>query len=572
MAPKLNTETLDKDLALTPTEVCDLWASIADAVDPGYFNSATWYKAGTQTQRTIHDYLRQASLRLVFKFISQLTTGPPNSRNISAGARFRFLSDMADRSDASLNWPRPPPDMPTAADHAAWEIRPLHYFTGFNSAGFLAVSRRLAPPDDPTPPQAERSKTPAPAPPAAFKTPTKTQGSPTNEERFESILVTPKTSPRVPAPAAPPTSLRPEQAVVVVGEATSPEDLEECPMNATRCQSSSPTDGTDNGAVEELSSRRDVTADASFADDEPGYDSEGDGLGVGSSSSALVDDPFEEDHCSRAGTVYYLHPETGQYLPKPTINRDEDMGPSIDLEIAGDEVLVTDDMLARARALCDDEADADLTAVAAVAQHEMAWEDITRRGIRQASLSGIGLASLAIEHLANLGHKIDENLIYWKRREAVVAAMTKKLIDEQARVAQDAAILASLKGSVILQSHQLAEEQQKAFAANQRNVYNATSGAPILSAHDHRGVGKLRQKMFDTKRRTNQPIGRPVVTGFSGVRPVSGSATSLSPNYLSNPSAVSTSPTKTTPSRLAGSHFGSLSGRGSTMRDQFQLD
>lgn len=226
-------------------------------------------------------------------------------------------------------------------------------------------------------------------------------------------------------------------------------------------------------------------------------------------------------------------PQSSNGFQKPVVDYNQDIGPSADPETPGD-VLITDEMLEHARAICDEEAEADLVAVAAVAQFEMGWEDITRRAIPQGTLSAIGLAGLSLEYLGKYSKKIDENIIYWKRREAMVDALTKKLLEEQARVAQDAVLLVEVKNTVITKSHKLAKQQQTVYAANQDNSVSASSAvghpAPPSSS-----VQQLRQKLYDSKRRSNPLNGRPTPSGFCGVRPISGSATSLSLNYAAPP-------------------------------------
>lgn len=124
-------------------------------------------------------------------------------------------------------------------------------------------------------------------------------------------------------------------------------------------------------------------------------------------------------------------------------------------------------------------------------------------------------------------------------------------MDEQARVAQDAAMLAKLKADGIAQSHQVAEEQQKATTASQRSVsITAMTATSIRASNGTHGVDKLRRKLHDSKRRTNQPNSRPAVSGFSGVRPVSGSAASLSLNNRSTAATVSNATLQAMPSGL----------------------
>jgi hypothetical protein len=187
-----------------------------------------------------------------------------------------------------------------------------------------------------------------------------------------------------------------------------------------------------------------------------------------SQSADSFEDPFSTNKKTR-GRVYYKDPETGQYFPKPDVDDNRDIGSSTGFEIS-EEFLITDEMLERARGICEGEVDADLAAVAAVAEFELGWEDITRRAIHQASLNPLGQAGLLLESLAKYSMKIDEHIVYWKRREAMMDALMEKLQEEQDRMAEDAAILAKAKSTAIAKSYQLAKEQQKVYTANQPSM------------------------------------------------------------------------------------------------------
>jgi hypothetical protein len=133
----------------------------------------------------------------------------------------------------------------------------------------------------------------------------------------------------------------------------------------------------------------------------------------------------------------------------------------------------------------------------------------------------------------------------------MVDALIKNLQEEQQRVAEDVAILANAKNADIAKSHQLAKEQQKVYTANQRNtaptsVASAVGRPGPLSS----GIERLRQKFHDSKRRSNPSNCGRNPCGFSGVRPITGSATSLSPNYIASSSTVTSLPEGSAPSQL----------------------
>jgi hypothetical protein len=531
---KVSTDLIETNFALTPSEVAGLWASITNTIHPDYFNSVAWYKHGSKTNRTIHDHLRQASILLVAKFVDQVTTGPPNSRYINAITRYKYLSDMTSCTLSNPQWPLPAPDMPISSDRTGWENRPLHYFPGYTSSGYFSVVVKLRPPS-PTLELQDATNHRGTSDAVQPDSMTNSRSSPCDEDPLQ------------PLPESPSIPNSHKRSPKVASEDVDPPQCQESPVNFGMGSSTAVhlDSEADNETVDQTSGRCNITEGVSFAEDDPCYNSDSDNSPI-SPSADVIENPFARNKNSR-GRAYYQDPETGQYFPKPVVDYNRNIGPSTDLEIS-EEFLITDKMLERARGICEGEADADLAAVAAVAEFEMGWEDITRRAIRQAFLSALGQAGLLLEYLAKYSMKINEHIIYWKRREAMIDALTKKLQEEQTRVAEDAAILAKAKSTVIAKSHQLAKEQQKVYATNQRNIPPA-SIATAVSRPDQpsRGIERLRKKLHDSKNRSNPANGRPNTSGFSGVRPISESAISLSSTYAS--SIVSGLPQETTQSQ-----------------------
>jgi hypothetical protein len=195
------------------------------------------------------------------------------------------------------------------------------------------------------------------------------------------------------------------------------------------------------------------------------------------------------------------------------------MGMSLDLEIPGEEILITTDMLAHARELCDDDAAADIEMVAAAAEHESAWDEITVRAIRQGRLTGLGLSGLVIEHLDNLSAKIDELLLNWSRRKDTIAAQRQAIMDRRAQVKKDNELLQSIKKDAIAQSHLLAHEQHQDLASSRRFVH---PGPPKQRPSTSASAERLKKKLVDSRRAVTRG------SGFSSVRPVQGLASSIS--------------------------------------------
>jgi len=147
--PKVTYDVIMEDLNLQPEDVAGLWASVQDVVHPDYWNPSQW-KPGNQIGRAVHDAMRDCSVNLICKFLTQLTVGPIAQRNISATNRMKFLSDLSNRKTAPV-YPVDLPNMPSVADRKRWEIRPLHYSKRYRSAASIALIHRLSQYDSPDP-------------------------------------------------------------------------------------------------------------------------------------------------------------------------------------------------------------------------------------------------------------------------------------------------------------------------------------------------------------------------------------------------------------------------------------
>jgi hypothetical protein len=110
---------------------------------------------------------------------------------------------------------------------------------------------------------------------------------------------------------------------------------------------------------------------------------------IGDCSMENDDNISDQDSASEQDLddkIYCYDSATGRYFPKGRLPSyyNDDMGMSLDLEIPSEEILITPEMLDRAHAVCEEVAAADIEMVAAVAEHESAWDEISVRAIRQA--------------------------------------------------------------------------------------------------------------------------------------------------------------------------------------------
>ena len=457
---------LTKDLHLQPDDVAGLWGNIQGFIDPNYWNPALW-KVGSQYSRTYHDNLRDCSYDLVCKIITQLTVGLATQRNISPTHRMKFLSDTTPRNKTPPSFPLPSPDIPADQDQVRWEIQPPHFLQAYRTIASEALCVRLIPPE-----LIEGTKSGSPA-----KPPQKVECSMAAVElsgpQYVAATGPPPSSPQdvIDHQPVPETKSQKVPDTADCSEVNSSVDISPIVIHD---EEHSDSDGASPGKTDD-----DTTRNLYMNDNESTVD------GQSQMQSFVEEEGYNCDYDSHqpCGNVIVCHDsQTDKYWRKdPHENPDFDVGPSISLEIPGEEVLVTEEMITHAEVLCAEEEEADAIAVAAVLNVENAWTDITKRAIRYARLTAIGATSLNLEHLEKVDAEIDHQLLYWQDKKFKVAEAKQALFDARARVIKNNALLAKIKAEAIDDIHSLAAEQQQDLLTN-----STASVVPVARPHQNR--------------------------------------------------------------------------------------
>jgi len=323
--PKVTYDVIMEDLNLQPEDVAGLWASVQDVVHPDYWNPSQW-KPGNRIGRAVHDAMRDCSVNLICKFLTQLTVGPIAQRNISATNRMKFLSDLSNRKTPPV-YPVDSPNMPSVADRKRWEIRPLHYSKGYRSAASFVLIHRLSQYDSPDPelylgpshpPSKQQPHSDQTTDMIVDITHTATQnnlqlaGSIDNHDKDEYDKETEE-----------------DHFEVIPSLTMELSQLDEDYQNKKLYDSDSDNvHVSDNNNTQNHQDPNDIAANSSFVATEYG-------------------DDLEEEN----GIPVYRDAQTGRYFTSE-YDPNEDPGMSMELEIPGEEILVTPEMLQRAEALC----------------------------------------------------------------------------------------------------------------------------------------------------------------------------------------------------------------------------
>lgn len=404
---------------------------------------------------------------MVCKIITQLTVGPATQRNISPAHRMKFLSDSTPLNKTPPSFPLPSPDIPADQDQVRWEVQPPYFLQAYWTIASEALCARLMPPE-----LIEGAESSSPA-----KSPQKVECSagPAGLSGPQSVAATgpPPSSPQDVIDRQPVLETKSQQ-VPVATDGSEVDPIVVVTPIAIHDKEQNESDGVSPGKTDD-----DTTRNPFINDDESIVD------GQSQMQSFAEEEGYDCDYDSRQhfGNVIVCHDrQTDNYWRKvPHENPDFDVGPSISLEIPGEEVLVTEEMITRAEVLCAEEEEADAIAVAAVLNVENAWTDITKRAIRYARLTAIGATSLNLEHLEKVDAAIDHQLLYWQDRKFKVAEAKQALFDARAPVIKNNALLAKIKAEAIDDTHSLAAEQQQDLLMN-----STASVAPVARPYQNR--------------------------------------------------------------------------------------
>jgi len=429
-------------LNLQPEEVPGLWASVQEVVHPDYWNPS-WWKQGSRIGRSVHDTMRDCSINLICKFLTQLTVGPVAQRNISGTHRLKFLYNLSDRK-ATPTYSVASPNIPTTVDHKRWQIRSLHYSLGYRSATSITLISQLRGLDSP------ECESFLKAPHTSFKL------QHHSDQTTEVTVDLTKSSQDDPQLA---------DNVVNRNKEIHNEEIEgQDPIEGT------PNVTTDLSQLENNQNQKLLDHDSDNLHD---IDNGNIRNPLGNEDEGLYDDMVEgffaeteyDEESEENGTSVHRGPRAGQCFTSES-DPNEDPGVSIQLEITGEEILVTPEMLQRAEELCAEQEEADTLAVSAVLTYERVWAEITQRAISIGRLSPLAFATLAHQYLATLNRHIDDHLLYWKHQQVFISKADRDLKQVILKVKRDNQLLAEIKGTTVEMAEKLAANQQKELMAS----------------------------------------------------------------------------------------------------------
>jgi len=324
-------ELLTEDLSLQPEDVAGLWVSIYEVVNPSNWNP-TQGKPGNKIDHTILNTMRDCSLGLICKFITQLTVGPAAQCNISASHRIQFLSELTSCKEIP-EYPIPSLNIPSAHDQKRWEVRPLHYPLSYRSVAYEALIHRLSHIESPA---SLRNLLPPPSP----------------------------------------------QIDVDLTESTKPDNIKgAADLDIMKPNPHEPESSQSLAIDEQYDSDGDTLHVSGEKDSENPFgcnESLGGESVTGVTGESFGESFYESETEEHRGISVYRDSETEKYFCRPEFDPNQDPGPSLQLEIPGEEILVTPDMLERAEALCAEQEDADTVTVSAVLTYEKSWSEVTQ--------------------------------------------------------------------------------------------------------------------------------------------------------------------------------------------------
>jgi len=355
----------------------------------------------------------------------------------------KFLSDLSDH-EATPVYPVASPSMSSAVNCKRWEIHPLHYSLGYCSAALVALIRRLRGLNSPD----------HAACLGVFLTPSKLQHH-CNQTTNSTVDPTNNASQDDPHPA----DNRVNHEKKIHDNDIKDEDPFEAVSNVTRAILQLDGDDQNDKLYDSDGDNLHVFGNS---DTQNPFSNEGKGPSdvTGSSVQTVYDEDPEDD-----GISVYRDPQTGRYFTSE-YDPNEDPGMSIQLEIPGEEILVTPEMLQSAEALCAEQEVADTLAVSAVLTYGSAWAEITQRAISIGRLSPLAFATLARQYLTASNRHLDEHLLYWKHQQVLINKADHNLQEAILKVKRDNKLLVEIKGKTVDMAEILAANQQKELMAS----------------------------------------------------------------------------------------------------------
>jgi len=395
---------MEKSLGLQINEVAALWTPIYDVVHPGHWNPTQF----SEYSREHFVNLQNVSHRLIRDMVDALTTGGISATmNIGVDACIRYLLVSSSKKINNISWPTINPHLPPQTAIQAWSSRADMYELANAYKGLVSLLERLGGDlpihgDNIRPEtididnilslirgRANRSKDTA-TPAAEMEILSDHSNDDDLYLRNDQRASQKRPSDKLiqPLPKASKNSPNIKSAVVAhqVPEHTvdSPQFLAITPSQ--KGTTISPMQSQSNGSPPHSTPspknlHRAVSPALVTSQDHHSGTGPSD-----SDTSKKLDDESEG--------------ESEIFDPMAALHSDINPGLSTFLQIGGEHVNVTDEMLARIEEMVATEWDADRQVIAGVIETEDAWEEITRRALRLGRLSFTGAAAYVIQGLA----------------------------------------------------------------------------------------------------------------------------------------------------------------------------
>lgn len=550
---------MEKSLGLQINEVAALWTPIYDVVHPGHWDPTKF----SEYSREHFINLRNVSYRMIRDMVDALTTGgTPATMNIGVDARIRYLLVSSSKKINNIAWPTINPHLPPETSIQAWSSRADMYELANASKGLVSLLERLGG-DLPihggnirletididnilssirgraNPNRSNDTATSAPEREILSDDSNDDDLYRRNDHRAshkrpsDELIQPPKASKNSPnlestmvAHLAPEYTVDSPQFVAITpsqkGKAVSPMQSQ---SNRSPPNSTPSPKNLHSGVSSTLITPQDHRSDTGPGDSDTSKDS---------------DDQSEG--------------ESEIFDPMAVLHDDVNPGLSTFLQIGGEHVNVTDEMLARIEEMVATEWDADHQVIAGVIETEDAWEEITRRSLRLGRLSFTGAAAYVIQGLAAEYNQAAELVRHFVKKMDRAESLIQQLNEARIRAEQNRYILDSISAKRNLAILNTAREQHKHIMQEYGPAISPTSPSHKRknrdnSAHLHKTLKKVRRSggRFEEEKSSRIP------SGNSSRMPSGIASRTTSESYL--PAATPPTATSTRSSTGRASHY-----------------
>lgn len=424
---------LQKDINLQIYEVAALWTPIYELIHPGHWDPLQFRDYSCEH----YEGLRQSSYKILREMIESLTFGGSiATMNIGVDSRIRMLLASSLKKINNVVWPAMNPDLPPESASQTWGARPEMYPRGNKSKGLVKLLERfggdLSLFGSSVSPEAINIATIL----SSFSSSTAKATLPEIHGDTPTISKT-NSGNNANHPIVSPTDYDSDDDLYHQPPLKLPDDHTGKITQPVRTNKSSIT-GTPTHMVQTPLPHNVRTLTSPLSQPQLSSHSPMSKPQTLHNTPTGLDDPYILDSKSDSESDTDREDEFD-----PNILADDEASPGLStfLQIGGEHVNVTDEMVARIETMVQTEWEADIEIIAAYTESHDAWEEISKRALTLGRLSFLGAAHYVIQGLAAEHNQAAEIVRHFVKKMDRCQTQMENLTEARLRAEQNRFIL-----------------------------------------------------------------------------------------------------------------------------------